>query len=50
MHISSPDPFSTNLKCKDFVDIDLGEGSSCATGQYATEIFAYLKDAEVRVL
>lgn len=50
MHVSSPDFFSTKLKCKDFVDIDLVEGSGCATGQYAAEIFAYLRDAEVRWL
>lgn len=47
MLVSSPDFFTSQLKCKEFVDIDLGEGSSCSTGQYATEIFTYLREAEV---
>lgn len=48
MHISSPDMFVSKLQCKEFVDIDLVEDSNCpASREYAHEIFAYLREAEV---
>ena len=45
MLVSSPDIFATKSKSKEFVDIDLVEDTT--TGKYASEIFSYLKEAEV---
>lgn len=50
MHVSSPDLLASKLQCKAFVDIDLVEDANCgATGEYANEIFSYLKEAEVNI-
>lgn len=50
MFVSSPDVFSSKFKSKEFVDIDLMEDSSSASaGEYASDIFSYLKEAEVRI-
>ncbi len=49
MHVSSPDVFASQLRCKEFIDIDLLENPNCsATRDYANEIFAYLRGAEVK--
>lgn len=49
MHVSSPDVFAPKPQRKEFVDIDLIEDNNCsATGEYASHIFAYLREAEVR--
>lgn len=48
MNVSSPDLYN-KLCSKEFVDIDLMEDSNCAiTGEYAHNIFSYLREAEVR--
>ena len=49
MHVSSPDLFAPGFQSKMFVDIDSIEDSNVSTtGEYASEIFAYLREAEVR--
>lgn len=52
MNVSSPDLLSSSkLHKKEFVDIDLIEDSNCCTtGEYAGQIFAYLREAEVGLL
>lgn len=51
MMLSSPNPLasSSTLVCTEVIDIDLLEDNNCAVcGEYAGDIFAYLKEAEVR--
>lgn len=49
MFVSSPDVFSSKFRSKEFVDIDLVKDSrSAGTGEYASDIFSYLREAEVR--
>ncbi len=49
MHLSSPDHLNTSLMCTEVVDIDQLEETSCTgCGEYARDIFAYLREAEVR--
>lgn len=50
MLVSSPDVFASKFQSKEeFVDIDLVENSSSgSTGEYASDIFSYLREAEVR--
>lgn len=48
MNVSSPDCFASHLHCNELVDIDLLEDSN-STKAYASDIFAYLKEAEVSV-
>lgn len=43
---SSPDTFSTLLQCNEVIDIDL-LGSCADSGEYAKEIFTFLREAEV---
>ena len=52
MMLSSPDPLaaSSSLMCTEVIDIDLLEDNNCAVcGEYAGDIFAYLKEAEVLI-
>lgn len=52
MMLSSPNPLasSSTLVCTEVIDIDLLEDNNCAVcGEYAGDIFAYLKEAEVIV-
>ena len=47
MLVSSPDIFSKPPR-EEFVDIDLVKDShSAGTGEYASDIFSYLREAEV---
>lgn len=49
MLVSSPDVFASKFQSKEFVDIDLvKDSSSTGTGEYASDIFSYLREAEVR--
>lgn len=49
MLVSSPDVFSSKFQSKEFVDIDLlKDSNSGSTGEYASEIFSYLREAEVK--
>lgn len=48
MLVSSPDVFASKLQSKEeFVDIDLVKDSG-SIGEYADDIFSYLREAEVR--
>ena len=48
MLLSSPDPLNSSLMCTEIIDIDLLEDDNCAIfGEYARDIFSYLKEAEV---
>lgn len=49
MLVSSPDVFASKFQSKkEFTDIDLVEDSSSgSTGEYASDIFSYLREAEV---
>lgn len=49
MHLSSPDGLRGSLMCMEVIDIDLLEDNNCAVcGEYANDIFVYLKEAEVK--
>lgn len=50
MLLSSPGPLdNTSLMCTEVIDIDLLEDNNCAVcGEYARDIFAYLREAEVQ--
>lgn len=49
MHVSSPDLFASKFQKKTFVNIDFIEDCNCCvTGEYASDIFTYLREAEVR--
>ena len=51
MMLSSPDARNTSLMCTEVIDIDLLENNNCAVcGDYAKDIFTYLREAEVRVV
>lgn len=49
MLLSPPDPLNSSLMCTEIIDIDLLEDDNCAIcGEYARDIFSYLREAEVQ--
>ena len=49
MLFSSPDMINTSLMCTEVIDIDVLEDNCCAAcGEYAKDIFSYLRESEVK--
>lgn len=50
MLFSSPDMMNTSLMCTEVIDIDVLENNCCAAcGEYAKDIFSYLRESEVKI-